>query len=319
MDNLKQLHPNGLFLRREALAFGYQDRDLTRAVRTGVLHRVRHGTYVTMEAWEQADAVARHLLRAQGVALTHEHRVALSHTTGALAHGLLMWEPDLRRIHVTRLASTTARRETDVTYHRDCWKPDEIYAQDELLLMDATRCALGAAALSTLEGAVTILDSLLDLDLGDEESVAATYGQMRRGAFTRKLQIAVRLARRGAQSVGESRTRHLFWVYHLPAPVLQYEVYDGDRLVGITDFAWPEHDLLGEFDGKTKYGRLLKPGETPGDAVFREKKREDELRDVTGMRMIRYTYGDLYVPRTTAERTRRRLAVPDGARLRDPN
>lgn len=313
MDDLQYLHPNGLFLRREALAHGYDDRDLGRAVRAGTVTRMRQGTYVATPTWELADEVARHLLRAQGVSLTHDHRVALSHTTGALAYGLRLWGPDLSQIHVNRLESTTARRESDVSYHRDRWHPDDIYALDEMLVMDPVRCALAAASLTSLEGAVVILDSLIDLDLGDEHSLMAAFAQTTRSPFRRRLQVAVRLMRRGAQSVGETRTRHLFWYFHLPAPVLQYAVYDGDRLVGITDFAWPEYNLLGEFDGKTKYGRLLKPGETPGDAVFREKRREDDLRDVTGMRMIRYTYGDLFVPRTTAERTRRRLTVSNAA------
>ena len=101
--------------------------------------------------------------------------------------------------------------------------------------------------------------------------------------------------RRGAQSVGESRTRFLLlWANHIPEPVLQYPIFDGSRLVGIADFAWPEYHQLGEFDGKVKYGRpLLKPGQDPGATVFQEKKREDEIREVSGMGMIRYTYGDL--------------------------
>ena len=53
-------------------------------------------------------------------------------------------------------------------------------------------------------------------------------------------------------------------------------------VVGVADMAWPEHGVLGEFDGKVKYGRLLLPGESPGDAVFREKRREDEMRRLTG-------------------------------------
>ena len=57
-------------------------------------------------------------------------------------------------------------------------------------------------------------------------------------------------------------------------------------LLGITDFAWREHGLLGEFDGKVKYQPLSPAGEDPGDAVFREKQREDQLRRVTGWSMV---------------------------------
>ena len=55
--------------------------------------------------------------------------------------------------------------------------------------------------------------------------------------------------------------------------------------------------LLGEFDGAVKYGRLLRPGESPGDAVVREKRREDGLREL-GFDMIRWGWSDLDVPRT---------------------
>ncbi len=83
---------------------------------------------------------------------------------------------------------------------------------------------------------------------------------------------------------------------HLPEPELQFHVYDElGNLVGITDFAWPRYRLLGEFDGKIKYGRLLKPGQSPGEVVTDEKNREDRLREVTGWSMIRFTWSDLHV------------------------
>ena len=81
------------------------------------------------------------------------------------------------------------------------------------------------------------------------------------------------------------------------------------NLVGITDFAWPEYRLLGEFDGKVKYGRLLKPGEEPGDAVFREKIREDLLREATRWALIRFVWANLYNPRASEERTRRMMRL----------
>jgi hypothetical protein len=313
MDELFQLHPHGLFLRREALRLGYDDGDLKRALRAHQIVRIRQGTYTSAKTWQAADEPTRHLLMAQGVALTHEHRVALSHTTGALAWGLRLWRPDLEKVHVTRLEGTTGRIERDVVYHRDGWDPEGVWTQDEHVLLDPVTCALQAASRASVTQGVVILDSLIDLDLGDEAALSATYAMMSRSPFTRRLQVSVRLTRRGAQSIGESLTRDMLFKHHLPEPTLQYKVYDGAHLIGITDFAWPEYGLLGEFDGKIKYGRLLKPGEEPGDVVFREKQREDKIREVTGMGMIRYSFGDLYVPLTTAARTRRMLARPHAA------
>ena len=88
---------------------------------------------------------------------------------------------------------------------------------------------------------------------------------------------------------------------------------DHGNLIGITDFAWPDLRLLGEFDGRIKYGRLLKEGEEPGDAVFREKEREDLLREITGFMMIRYIWANLFDPRTMAARTRRKMRMAAAA------
>jgi very-short-patch-repair endonuclease len=118
----------------------------------------------------------------------------------------------------------------------------------------------------------------------------------------------VTLADGRAESVGESRARFLFYSQHLPAPELQYAVVDRfGHLVGRTDFAWPEHRLLGEFDGKVKYERFLRDGERPGDAVFREKLREERLCEVTGWQMVRLVWADLYDARGTAARISRKL------------
>ena len=76
------------------------------------------------------------------------------------------------------------------------------------------------------------------------------------------------------------------------------------RLVAETDFAWHERKTFGEFDGQQKYGRLLRDGEEPGDAVFREKQREDRVRELTGYRCGRLVWADLATPAVTASRFR---------------
>jgi hypothetical protein len=62
--------------------------------------------------------------------------------------------------------------------------------------------------------------------------------------------------------------------------------------VGISDFLWPRFRHLGEFDGKVNYQALLRPGQTPADAVFREKQREDAMR-AQGYGMTRFTWADI--------------------------
>ena len=48
-------------------------------------------------------------------------------------------------------------------------------------------------------------------------------------------------------------------------------------------------------------------GETVNDAVLREKRREDLLREITGWLMIRLIWADLFKPAATAERIRKQL------------
>jgi hypothetical protein len=308
MDDLAALHPNGLFLRREALMFGYRDRDLAAALAARVLVRVRHGAYISAATWVAASAEDRYRLRGQAVCLSHGHAVALSHTSGAAALGLRLWNVDFGRVHVTRLDGGPARHHRDVVYHADSWVPDDIYLVDEMLTMSPVRSGLGTAALHGVEQGLVVLDSLIDLDLAPIELLHSTYELIRGWPHTGRLQVTVRLVEPGAESVGESRSRFLCFAQHLPKPELQFKVYDDSgQLIGITDMAWPEYRTLGEFDGKIKYGRLLKPGDDVSEVVFREKVREDELREATGFGMVRLIWIDLPKQRATGARIRRML------------
>ncbi len=93
----------------------------------------------------------------------------------------------------------------------------------------------------------------------------------------------------------------------LPLPDLQIEVRDpSGRLLGRADFGWREQRLLGEFDGRVKYGRLLRPGQDAGDAVFEEKRREDAMRD-ENWSVVRWVWRELDVPVAFGRRIVRRL------------
>ena len=94
----------------------------------------------------------------------------------------------------------------------------------------------------------------------------------------------------------------------LSPPQLQHDVFTpAGRLVGRTDFCWPEQGTLGEFDGRVKYGRSLKPGQNAADVVYKEKLREDALRDL-GWQLVRWCWADLYVPGVITDRLARAFA-----------
>jgi hypothetical protein len=104
-------------------------------------------------------------------------------------------------------------------------------------------------------------------------------------------------------------SRVVFAEHSIPLPVPQLKVFDRlGRFVARTDFGWEEEWTLGEFDGKKKYGRLLlKPGQTPEDALFEEKRREDQLRDL-GWQVVRWVWAELFQPAGLIERLNRAFA-----------
>ncbi len=308
MDELFSLHTDRVFLRREALEHGYDDRDLKMAVRAGVINKVRHGAYIPSSTWKAADDLERHRLRGHAVLRSHGSALALSHTTAAIEHGLRLHRPDLSKVHVLSLDKPLARSTPDITYHELPVIDTQIEQRaDRVLVVDPMRAALQTAALTDVASGLVVLDSVVDLKHVPVEDVQAAFTAYN-GPGSRKLQITVRLVRAGAESVGETLGRHLMWGQHLPEPVLQFEVRDEHgNLIGRTDYAWPDLGMLGEFDGLVKYERYLRPGETIHDAVMREKRREDLLREITGWLMIRLIWADLFRPDETGMRLRHQL------------
>ncbi|WP_223885840.1 hypothetical protein [Nocardia colli] len=79
----------------------------------------------------------------------------------------------------------------------------------------------------------------------------------------------------------------------MPAPICQGNVFTSTHnFLGRVDFYFEGAGVLCEFDGRSKYGRLLAPGQTAGDAVFAEKIREDAMR-ACGFQLVRWTWQDL--------------------------
>jgi len=309
MDVLWTLNQRqGFFARADALAVGLDDHDIARFIRRGLWRRLRNGAYVFAELWP-GDPVEVHKAAGRAVAAKLGGDVVLSHVSAAHALGLRTWDVDTSRVHVTRDDAGAGRTEAHVVHHQGLLLPEDVVRVDGVQVTRPARAALETASLVGTESGLVTLDSVLHLGLCTADELAATYELMQSWPGMQRVGLGVRMADAGGQSTGESRSRYLFYTQSLPAPLTQFHVYDDDgRLVAVTDMAWPEHHLLGEFDGRVKYERLLRPGESASDAVFREKRREDRIRELLpGWSMIRLVWSDLYDPRGTAERIRRML------------
>ena len=155
--------------------------------------------------------------------------------------------------------------------------------------------------------AVAVADQALAAG-ADPGELAEALGQARRWHGCGQARRVVAFADSRSESVGESFSRVTMAELELPVPVLQLEVFDDNGyLLGRGDFGWPERRTLGEFDGRVKYSKLLRPGEGAEDAVYREKLREDALRD-QGWQMARWVWDDLKTPQVIADRVLRAFA-----------
>lgn len=298
----------GFFTRAEARDAGYDDRAVTQAVRSRWWHRIRRGYYTFAEVWATLDATSRHRVRAHAVAHSLGRAVALSHVSGAIEHGIAVWGQPLDRVHVTRLDGAAGRIEGDVVHHVGRCLARDVTEINGVAVLVPGRCAVEVGCLGSSESALVSLDSTLALGLDDERGLFGHFARMERWPDTRHLHIPIRMADAGAQSPGESRGRWLFLQGGIPAPITQFPVCDAaGELIGTSDWAWPDHGLLGEFDGKVKYGRLLLPGQDPGEVVFAEKHREDRMREASGCAMVRIIWSDFDRPRLTVDRVRAHL------------
>lgn len=294
----------GVFSRAQLLALGETDRSLAAAVRQGHVVRLRHGSYVRTSDLASHDERGRHLLLARAVLARHPGRVALAGPSAAMARSFAVWGHDLGQVHVIRLDRGAGRRESGVVHHRAAAGDLGVELVDGMLTVGAPEAAWQVALMSDLEGAVVTLDSALHLVADLREPLGKLAGRQHRHPRSRRARFALGLSDGRAESPGESLTRVACYRHGIPRPELQHDVIGADgRFLGRSDFWWEEFAHLGEFDGRIKYERLLREGQSASDAVVEEKRREDDMR-ATGKGMSRFTWSEVQ-PRAAAVRMSR--------------
>ena len=161
-DELRSIcDDQGIFLRREAIALGYNDRALDRARAAGQIHRVRHGSYVFADQWRGLDDQGQHLLRARAVLRTARSEVALSHTSALIVMGAPLWDLPLDDVHLTRLDGRAGRREAGVAQHRGRVLPGDVTSIRGIRVTSPIRTALDMTRKHDVEHSLVPLDWLL--------------------------------------------------------------------------------------------------------------------------------------------------------------
>jgi hypothetical protein len=297
------LRDDNLMLTRELLAAGYDDKVITRLVRNGVFFRLRHGAYTYQAHWSQLGPRERRRLMALAVARAAKAPCVLAGPSAADEFDdVPVWDLG-DDVHLARLDRRAERREAGRVIHRGLLVAEDITIRNGRPVTSGTKTALDVMTISDTEHALVVVDGLLrtgetTMDLLERRSVA-----MSQDPHSLNFPIVLQRADGRHESAGETR---MDWTMHrlgLPAPVPQFEIVDGrGRVIARVDFAWPELGVFMEFDGKEKYLRHRRPGESVADAVLREKAREQLVCGVTGWRCVRTVWADLYHPERTGGR-----------------
>ncbi|GAA1177570.1 hypothetical protein GCM10009608_11760 [Pseudonocardia alaniniphila] len=291
--------------RAQLLAAGFSPKELRRLLRSGALSAVRPGAYV--QGAPPEDTVARHLLLLYAALDELAADAVVSHVSAAVLHGLPVWGIPLDRVHVTRGSRSSGRRGRRVHVHAAPLESDEIVMVGGLTATSPARTLVDLARAVPFEQAVAVADAALHRHLIAPPDLAAALAHRPRWPGLPAARRALAFADARSESVGESRSRVAIARAGLPTPVLQWEVRRGDgRFVGQVDFGWPDLRTVGEFDGRAKYGALVRPGQDPAEVLYREKLREDELR-AEDLAVVRWAWPDLDAFGAVAERLRRRF------------
>lgn len=293
-------------LRRELIAAEWSDRDIKRAVSSGLIHRLRYGAYVDTALWSLLESDRdRHRARARAVLRTAHPSSVLTHQSALAEHLDSLWRLCLDDVALTRTDGVAGRHEAGIVHHSGTLHLPDITVRAGVPVSSAARTAVEILTTNDSELGFCLLNALLHTRRTTLDEVRDVAARTEHWPNTLGVRIALGLASPKLSSIAESRTLHLLYRESIPLPDPQVDVYDAlGKLLGCVDFLWPRHGVFVEFDGRIKYQMYRRPGETLADYLMREKRREERICQETGWICIRIGWSDLENFRATAQRIR---------------
>ena len=272
---------------------------LQRMLKAGTVVSPAPRLYAREAYWESLDKRGRsaHMLR--GLSAGHPTWAFWSYSA-ALLHGLEV--PDycltpMRAIVARRTALSSRLLKT-----RFARKGDQIVMAGGARATDFWQTVLECLLESSLGVGLAIADSALrvsEATRGELIGYIEKHGKGRRGV--RRALLIARHADGKAENGGESRVRAFLISKGFLLPELQVEIADpaGESGAFRVDFLWRLPDgggVIGELDGKEKYGNLeMLDGGTAADVARDERQRESRLT-LAGYPVFRFTFNDVLQP-----------------------
>jgi hypothetical protein len=291
-DFVRRFHPRAaewadeFVLARERVGAAERGR-YYRSLRVGELVAVAPGICLPASSWARLGADERHLMTVRARALVARAPLVFGAHAGAALWRLPMIGPWPARPAVLA-ERTTGGRSTPYLVRRCEGVPAEIWVVDGLATTSLARTVVDVARYSSFAVAVAMADRALAPKETTEAgalSMSVSRAELLASLVTldivsgaAKAAAAIEFADGDSGSAGESLSRVVIHRLGFPRPVLQSVFSDAAGRI-IVDFWWPEHSVIGEFDGRGKYLRdEYTGGRSTADVVLAEKQRENRLR-----------------------------------------
>lgn len=284
--------------RRDRISLGDSVADLDRALRHGDLISLAPGAYIDSETWKHLPPAGRHRLRVLAAVERLKSETIISHFAAAALWGLDIWRRwpatvDLLIPHGRGRSSGSFRR------HRSDIARHQVVLLGEFSVTSPAQTAADIATVVPFAEAVVTMDSVLRprLDghpLGAFNELRDAALRLRGTAGSRRALSAAEFASGESESALESISRAFIAQAGFPDPVLQHEFRGTDGFRARVDFWWPDAGVIGEADGRSKYGADDDPASTR-TAIIAEKNRENRLRTMSAG-FARWEYGDITRP-----------------------
>jgi hypothetical protein len=257
-------------------------------VKSGEFVALRRGAYVRSADWGLLDRDAQQRLRIKAAVAYADRDFVVSHQS-AIAMWRLPWVgPQTKATHVLSDFSTGGRSSRVLVRHT-VGVPENIERIDGLRVTSISRTVADILCDSSFEQAVVVADAALHRSGTTIDDVPAFHltADMVRAELSEvflrhgsaRAARAIDFANAASESPGESLSRVNMSLAHLTPPGLQAALIGASGRRWFVDFWWPRFNVIGEFDGDSKYTdpRFLR-GRAPERALLVEKDREDDLR-----------------------------------------
>lgn len=258
---------------------GESTRHLERGAQHAAFVRIRPGVYLPRAEWDALDARRRHLAAMAAVAQTSRRRLVFSHESAAALHGIPLLGDWSASPHIVDHVERRRAALVGVVTHRVDLDEDLLVDIAGVEATSPLRTALDIAASRGFLAGVVALDHVLGRTFAvPRETAEALLERTRSRRGYRRARAALSVATGMAESPLESLSLAQCHLLGFPVPLQQVEyVVDGRRYRA--DFYFEGDDVIGEADGRWKYG----PDDASPDLERRlldEKDREDRLRSV---------------------------------------